>query len=78
MISNFPQNPLNEAQLTVLNMLNSAYSDSDIQELRKVLAEFNNHKLLRYIENTSAKKNYSPTDFDNMADGHERKNATKK
>lgn len=69
-------NKLNEAQLTVLSMLSGSYSDTDVLELRAILAEFNNQKLLREIELSSKDKNFSQADFENMAKGHLRRKAT--
>jgi hypothetical protein len=37
-------NPLNEAQLMVLQVVNQHYSEQDIEDLRKLLLDFNNKK----------------------------------
>ena len=61
--------PLNDAQLMVLQVVNGQYNEQDIEDLRKLLLDFNNNKMQQHLDETIAQKGYSTVDFENMLIG---------
>jgi hypothetical protein len=65
--------PLNDAQLMVLQVVKGNYSEQEIEELHKLLLDFNHNKMQQHLDETVAEKNYTTTDFEHMLTGHLRK-----
>jgi hypothetical protein len=65
--------PLNPAQLMVLQVVKEQYNEQDLEELRKLLLDFNDQKMQQHLDETIAQKGYAKTDFENMLTGHQRK-----
>ncbi len=65
--------PLNDAQLMVLQVVNQHYDEQDIEDLRRLLLDFNNKKMQQHLDETIAQKGYQTVDFENMLTGHLRK-----
>jgi len=65
--------PLNDAQLMVLQVVNEQYNEQDLEDLRKLLLDFNNRKMQQHLDETAAQKGYGKVDFEKMLTGHMRK-----
>lgn len=65
--------PLNDAQLMVLQVVNEQYNEQDIEDLHKLLVDFNNNKMQQHLDETIAQKGYGKADFENILTGHLRK-----
>lgn len=64
---------LNDAQLMVLQVVNEQYDEQDMEDLHKLLVDFNNTKMQQHLDETIAKKGYGKADFENILRGHQRK-----
>jgi len=65
---------LNEAQILLLNMLNTNYSEKEINELREILLAFNNRKLQVKLDEFVVKNSLTREDFQKLAQGQFRNN----
>lgn len=65
--------PLNPAQIMVLQLVKEQYNEQDLDDLRKLLLDFNNSKMQQHLDETIAQKGYTSQDFEKMLNGHERK-----
>jgi len=65
--------PLNDAQLMVLQVVNEQYNEQDLEDLRKLLLDFNNRKMQQHLDETITQKGYTKHDFEKMLSGHQRK-----
>jgi hypothetical protein len=78
MKSALKSNPLNRAQIMVLQVVKEQYYDeNDLEELRALLLNFNNRKMQQHLDDTIAEKGYTKHDFEKMLTGHQRKSALK-
>jgi len=55
--------PLNDAQLMVMQVVNEQYNEQDIEDLRKLLVDFNHNKMQQHLDETVAEKGYGAADF---------------
>lgn len=76
MKSALKSNPLNRAQIMVLQVVKEQfYDEKDLEELRALLLDFNNRKMQQHLDDTIAQKGYTKRDFEKMIAGHQRKRA---
>jgi hypothetical protein len=65
--------PLSPAQIMVLQVVKEQYNEQDLDDLRKLLLDFNDRKMQRHLDETIAQKGYTTADFEGMLNGHQRK-----
>ena len=65
--------PLTPAQLMVLQVVKEQYNEQDLDDLRKLLLEFNTHKMQQHLDETIVQRGYTSQDFETMLNGHQRK-----
>lgn len=66
------QTPFTEAQLELLSLFNTTLTQSDMQELRRLLLDFKFRKLQNMIEEVSDEKNYTKEKLKKMGSEHNR------
>jgi hypothetical protein len=67
-------NPMNHAQIMVLQVVKEQYyNEQDLEELRALLLDFNDRKMQQHLDKTVAEKGYTKHDFEKMLTGHQRK-----
>ncbi|MEO7211412.1 hypothetical protein [Mucilaginibacter sp.] len=65
--------PLSDAQIMVLQIVKEQYDEDDLEDLRRLLVEFNSDKMQKHLDKTVTEKGYQQGDFENMLQGHSRK-----
>lgn len=66
--------PLTQAQIMVLGLVNHQYSDNDLSELKKILLAFNHQKMQAHLDEFVSENKFNDTTFDLILKGHNRKN----
>ena len=64
---------LTAAQVMVLQVVKKQYNEQDLNDLRKLLLDFNNHKMQQHLDEVITEKEYTSADFEKMLNGHQRK-----
>jgi hypothetical protein len=62
--------PLNTAQLMVLQVVKGQYNEQDLDDLRRLLLDFNDRKTQLNLDRTITQKHYTSSDFEKILHGH--------
>ena len=65
--------PLTQAQMMVLSLVNNSYSDKDLNDLRNTLLHFNHLKMQNHLDNIISKNQINADVFDQILNSHDRK-----
>jgi len=57
----------------VLQVVKEQYNQQDLDELRKLLQDFNSRKMQQHLDATIAQKKYTESDFEKILNGYQRK-----
>ena len=65
--------PLTQAQMMVLSLVNNNYSDQDLNDLKKMLLQFNHQKMQNHLDNVVLENKIDSAGFDKILKSHNRK-----